>query len=150
MRKRRSVTSNCLKMPCRASSVTPGSKTHDEANLADDADAKFQSGAMLSARIATALLMVIRRLRERPLRAKVTSIPISRRNVAVRRSLPASERGDSASRCSLPDCSPALMIADNSVAVPVHEDRETIYLCNALASGSLSTKSLMTRRRLRP
>ena len=86
------------------------------------------------------VVMLMVRVRARPSRPKPISMPILRRNVAARRSLPANARGLSGQVLDLAARSPATSARAprRSEAVPVHTVRVAITARTAAAIGSAS------------
>ena len=108
---------------------------------ADDADgADGCAPAFLAWRKCGIVVMVMVRVRARPSRPKPISMPILRRNVAARRSRPASARGLSGQVLDLATRSPATSARAprRSEAVPVHTVCVAITARTAVAIGSAS------------
>jgi hypothetical protein len=106
-----------------------------DADGADDADGR----APVCSGVGVAAMWIVR-VRARPSRPKLISMPILRRKGAARRSRPASARGLSSQVFDLATRSPAASARAprRSEAVPVHSVRVVITVRTAAAIGSAS------------
>jgi hypothetical protein len=107
----------------------------DDADCADDCAPGFSGAESLGV-----VVMLMVRVRARPSRPKLISMPILRKKVAARRSRPDSARGLSGQGFDLAARSPAASARAprRSEAVPVHTVRVVIKARKAVAIGSAS------------